>query len=94
MLTPSLRSSLLHRPSMLAKRRAMPMTSSYRTLISPPSCAHELRASGHRVSASPTALTARRHGGFRKTLDQLWKRLVALYKKLVYGVERGGRWDA
>ena len=38
--------------------------------------------------------TARRHGGFRKPLDQLWKRLVALYKKLVYGVERGGRWDA
>ena len=40
---------------------------------------------------------ARRHGGFRKPLDQLrivWKRLVALYKKLVYGVERGGRWDA
>ena len=33
--------------------------------------------------------TARRHGGFRKPLDQLWKRLVALYKKLVYGVRRG-----
>ena len=56
MLTPSLRSSLLHRPSMLAKRRAMPMTSRYRTLISPPSCADECPASGHRVSASPTAL--------------------------------------
>ena len=38
--------------------------------------------------------TARRHGGFRKPLDQLWKRLVALYKKLVYGVARVGRWDA
>ena len=38
--------------------------------------------------------TARRHGGFRKPLDQLWKRLVALYKKLVYGVARAGRWDA
>ena len=37
---------------------------------------------------------ARRHGGFRKPLDQLWKRLVALYKKLVYGVARVGRWDA
>ena len=34
------------------------------------------------------------HGGFRKPLDQLWKRLVALYKKLVYGVARVGRWDA
>ena len=56
MLTPSLRSSLLHRPSMLAKRRAMPITSRYRTLISPPSCADECPASGHRVSASPTAL--------------------------------------
>ena len=35
--------------------------------------------------------TARRHGGFRKPLDQLWKRLVALYKKLgcTYGVARG-----
>ena len=38
--------------------------------------------------------TARRHGGFMKPLDQLWKRLVALYKKLVYGVARVGRWDA
>ena len=37
---------------------------------------------------------ARRHGGFRKPLDQLWKRLVALYKKLVYGIARVGRWDA
>ena len=37
---------------------------------------------------------ARRHGGFMKPLDQLWKRLVALYKKLVYGVARVGRWDA
>ena len=40
------------------------------------------------------SLAARRHGGFRKPLDQLWKRLVALYKKLVYGVARVGRWDA
>ena len=40
--------------------------------------------------------TARRHGGFMKPLDQLclWKRLVALYKKLVYCVARVGRWDA
>ena len=37
---------------------------------------------------------ARRHGGFMKPLDQLWKRLVALYKKLVYGIARVGRWDA
>ena len=95
MLTPSLRSSLLHRPSMLAKRRAMPMTSRYRTLISPPSCADECPASGHRVSGfRESNRTARRHGGFRKPLDQLWKRLVALYKKLVYGVARVGRWDA
>ena len=38
--------------------------------------------------------TARRHGGFMNPLDQLWKRLVALYKKLGYGVARAGRWDA
>ena len=37
---------------------------------------------------------ARRHGDFRKPLDQLWKRLVALYKKLVYGIAQVGRWDA
>ena len=30
----------------------------------------------------------------RKPLDQLWKRLVALYKKLVYGIALVGRWDA
>ena len=34
--------------------------------------------------------TARRHGGFRNSLDQLWKRLVALNKKLVYGIAQVG----
>ena len=59
----------------------------------------ELRSAklDHRATTYPLLLsnrTARRHGGFMKPLDQLWKRLVALYKKLVYGVARVGRWDA
>ena len=67
---------------MLAKRRAMPITSRYRTLISSPSCADALRASGHRVSASPTALPgATAISGNRSTSYGNVCRLVALSTK-------------